>query len=147
MIVKHPVLKSSPIGRIDDHLEHLILGVDEKRGMLDELGVAFSVRSDLDAQSHELLIGESLNGTQAEPMVLLDLSEAVFVLGPEAVVRGRKSVDAVEYACPAALLHLAVDSSWLTRVREVDVVDAVLFDAALFVDVVAVRRAEFVAWP
>lgn len=89
MIVKHPVLKSSPIRRIDDHLEHLILGVDEKRGMLDELGVALSVRSDLDAQSHELLVGERLNRTQAEPMVLLDLAEAVLVLGPEAVVRGR----------------------------------------------------------
>ena len=89
MIVKHPVLKSSAIGSIDDHLEHLTLGVNEKGGMLDELGVALSVRSDLDAESHELLVGERLNGTQAEPMVLLDLAEAVLVLGPEAVVRGR----------------------------------------------------------
>ena len=140
---RHPVIQSSSIARTEHHFESLSFWVDEHRRILNKLLVSI-VRSDVDSQAHLLLIGELLESLETDPVVASEIAESFLVVGPHAVERRVQSVDAVEHSCPAALFHLAVDACWNVRLAEVDVVDAVEFDAACAQDLVAVRWSELV---
>ena len=140
---RHPVIQSSTIARTKHHFESLSFWIDENRRILNKLFVSI-VRSDVDSQAHLLLIGELLESLETDPVVAGEVAESLLVVGPHAIERRVQSVDAVEHSCPTALLHLAVDSCWHVRLAQVDVVDAVEFDAACAQDLVAVRWPELV---
>lgn len=77
-------------------------------------------------------------------MIAEQIAKSVLVLAPHAIKRRVETIDAIEDARPATFFHLAKHLRGCALLGQVDVVDAVEFDAARAQDLVAIRRSEFV---